>query len=270
MPELPEVETIARGLKTMLLGRTILSVNVLGPVVRSPVDAFASSLEGQTISTVHRHGKFLFLELKPSARYLKIHLGMSGQLLFESADTPPRKHTHVIIELEGLSEELRYRDFRRFGFLAIVNNIKTNLGPDAWTSPDEIIFSTLRKKTGMLKNTLLNQGVVAGLGNIYVDESLYRTKLHPRRRLETLSSLQLKALCGSIRAVLKESIRSKGTTISDYRDINGGSGGFDKRLRVYGRDGQTCDVCLSIIKKAVVAGRGTHFCPRCQRKPKKR
>lgn len=269
MPELPEVETIARGLREKVLGRRIASVQVWGAlVIRSDRKRFATDLQGQTVQALYRHGKFLFLTLQPSSLVLKIHLGMTGQLLFEAPSMTPLKHTHIGFRLTGLAEELRYRDIRRFGFLKILKKIDSKLGPDAWDSSDEVIFETLRKKSGMLKNTLLNQGVIAGLGNIYVDESLYRTGLHPRKTLESLRPDKLRELCVSIRAVLSESLQAKGTTISDYRDINGQSGGFDQRLRVYGKEGTPCRVCGGKIRKILAAGRGTHFCSRCQRAPR--
>jgi formamidopyrimidine-DNA glycosylase len=194
---------------------------------------------------------------------------MTGQLLFESPETTPLKHTHVIFQLEGLSEELRYRDIRRFGYLEVIEKKDTKLGPDAWNSTDEEIYDALRQKLGMLKNALLNQNVLAGLGNIYVDESLFRTKLHPRKTLESLSAAKLKELCDSIRVVLGDSLNVGGTSFRNYVDTKGSRGGFKGRLKVYGKDGTPCSNCSTKIKKILVAGRGTHYCPKCQRAPRR-
>jgi formamidopyrimidine-DNA glycosylase len=139
-----------------------------------------------------------------------------------------------------------------------------NLGPDAWTSKKETIFNALRKKKGLIKHALLNQSVVAGLGNIYVDESLFRTKIHPLKKMEKLSNQKIQDLCVSIHSVLKESIDLGGTSFRNYVDTSGGRGGFKGRLNVYGKENTPCIVCSTLIKKIVAAGRGTHFCPNCQ------
>lgn len=267
MPELPEVETVARGLKEKILGRRIESVELPGPlVVRGNPKQFCLGLQGQSVASILRHGKFLFLQLQPSETTLKIHLGMTGQLLFEAPSQAKIKHTHVIFKFSGLDDELRYRDIRRFGFLELLKKIDTNLGPDAWDSTDEVVFDSLRKKSGMLKHVLLNQSVIAGLGNIYVDESLFLSKLHPRKTLESLKPEKLKELCASIRQVLKESIVLGGTSFRNYLDTKGGRGGFKGRLNVYGKTGQPCPTCGNSIKRILVAGRSSHVCVKCQKK----
>jgi len=267
MPELPEVETIVRGLKPEITGRRLTFVAVHTPsVVRGDARA-VEKLRGRTVKTISRHGKSVFIELvsagSPLAT-LRVHLGMTGQLLFETADVALARHTHVLFRFEGNPRELRFRDIRRFGCLELVTpKTRPNLGPDAWQSPPEVIFETLRGRAGMAKAALLDQTLLAGLGNIYVDEALFRSGIHPRTPLGRLPLPKLRALCDAIRLVLGESIELGGTSFRNYVDIEGGRGGFKGRLRVYGKHGSRCR-CGDIIRRDVVAGRGTHFCPSCQ------
>jgi formamidopyrimidine-DNA glycosylase len=190
---------------------------------------------------------------------------MTGQLLFSKPQDPIELHTHVVFSFDNADIELRYRDIRRFGRIKILTEMKRFTAPDAWAAPVEEIYGRLRKKYGMLKHVLLNQAVVAGLGNIYVDETLFRSKLHPRKTFEKITNEKLRELCAHMRDVLKQSIDLGGTSFRNYVDTQGGRGGFRGDLLVYGKQGTPCPSCKTTIKKSVVAGRGTHYCPRCQR-----
>lgn len=273
MPELPEVETIVRGLTREIGGRRLLSAAVHTPsVVRGDAHA-VEALAGRTVRRITRHGKSVFIDFEGKALEvvtLRVHLGMTGQLLFEAPAIPKARHTHATFSFEGNSRELRYRDMRRFGCLELVTEAsRPNLGPDAWLSDPETIFRALRGRTGMAKAVLLNQAIIAGLGNIYVDEALFRAGLHPRMPLGRLPADKLRALCDAIRLVLSESIELGGTSFRNYVDTEGGRGGFRGRLRVYGKHGTRCR-CGDLILHTVVAGRGTHFCPSCQPRPHSR
>jgi formamidopyrimidine-DNA glycosylase len=192
---------------------------------------------------------------------------MTGQMLIKSEADPIEKHTHIVFRFSDDGKELRYRDIRRFGFMEILlDDFKSDV-PDAWiSSPRELLLS-IQSIKGYLKHGLLNQKHVAGLGNIYVDEALFKAKLHPRRTGESLKLNQWQNLATSIRGVLAKSIKVGGTSFQNYVDVYGGRGGFKSRLHVYGKTGSPCS-CGTKIKKIVVAGRGTHFCPHCQPSPR--
>lgn len=220
---------------------------------------------------VRRHGKAIYIDFSAPGRQpaiMVVHLGMTGQMLFEEAGKPRPSHTHARFSFEGNPRELRYRDIRRFGWMELVSGDRRPLGPDAWLSDPETIFRALRSRSGMAKAVLMDQAVVAGLGNIYVDESLHRAGIHPRMALDRVRPDRLRALRDAIRVVLAESIALGGTSFRNYTDTEGGQGGFKNRLRVYGKTGQPCPVCGAAIRKFVMAGRGTHFCPSCQRPPR--
>lgn len=271
MPELPEVETIVRGLNRGLPGRRVLSLDLRFPgIVRGSVEGFRSALAGARVDKIDRHGKSILLrpsDEKGSRPTVRFHLGMTGQLLLVRADAPVASHTHLVLRFDE-ERELRFRDMRRFGWVEVLEAARPlRLGPDAWTTDIDGLFQALRGRRGMLKHALLNQAIVAGLGNIYVDEALHRCGLHPRRELSGLPAARLRALCGAIRAVLGESIAVGGTSFRNYVDTEGSRGGFKGRLRIYGRAGLPC-ACGGLIRRMVVAGRGTHVCPRCQRPPR--
>jgi formamidopyrimidine-DNA glycosylase len=273
MPELPEVETIVRGLRPHFLHVRIMSVQVRGiPVFKGSPSEFCRRLEGREIISIERHGKSIFLDLGPTSHNppisLRIHLGMTGQLLIKTPEDSFESHTHLVFSFEGSHHELRYRDIRRFGEMEILLAPRApSKIPDAWTSPKDELNSSLRNIKGFLKHALLSQKVVAGLGNIYVDEALHKAKLHPKRVGTRLRSAQWDLLTDSIKKVLADSIEVGGTSFRNYVDINGSRGGFKARLSVYGKSGQHCS-CGARIKKILVAGRGTHFCPQCQPSPR--
>ena len=274
MPELPEVETVARDLRDAVVGRRIVSVRLGHPaVIRFPVpEVFAAVLPGLRIDTVTRRGKFIFCALD-NAEDLVFHLGMTGHLLVCAADASPASHTHLRALLDD-GRELRYDDARRFGRILLggrstledarvlpalgvepLSDDFTGARLDAW----------LRSTTRTLKAALLDQRGVAGLGNIYVDESCHLAGVRPGRRCHTLTRSQRSALHAAIPIVLHSAIRNRGSSIDDYRDVWNARGGNQERLQVYGRGGQSCFRCAGILRQTTVAGRTTVYCPTCQR-----
>jgi formamidopyrimidine-DNA glycosylase len=259
MPELPEVETIVRELRPRLTGRRIIAAEILHPrIVRfSKVDV-SSAAGGRRIEEVARHGKFILLRL--DVGWITIHLGMTGKLLF---DGQPGPHTRGIFTLEDAV--MMYDDARMFGSIEWTPEpVRTaRLGPDALTSPD-LAPSLLRRKAP-IKAALLNQSVFSGIGNIYADEALFRAGIHPARRADRLSALRAARLVAVVRELMAEAVEFRGSSVSDYVDTEGRAGSFQNRHRVYGREGLPCVQCGAIVRRIVLAGRGTHYCPQCQR-----
>jgi formamidopyrimidine-DNA glycosylase len=253
MPELPEVETIVRELAPRLRGRHIVSVEVLQPRItrHSPQD-LTTALPGRRIDAIRRHGKFIIIDLDQGC--LTIHLGMTGQLLFDAHPTP---YTRAIFVLDDAV--LLYDDTRMFGAIELGSARVDRLGPDALTtlSPDKL------RRHAHIKAVLLNQTVFSGIGNIYADEALFRAGIKPTAR--KISRARAEKLLGVIGEVLQEAIDHRGSSVSDYVDTEGRRGSFQDRHRVYGREQQPCVTCGTPIRKIVVAGRGTHYCPKCQR-----
>ncbi len=267
MPELPEVETVVRGLNRQLIGRRIDAVQVFKPLVlKANPKTFSATLVGQTVDKISRHGKSIFWTLANGA-HVKIHLGMTGALLFRAKEHAEDPYVRVKFQLDDVKQDLVYRDVRQFGKLSLSRDpFEKNWGPDAWDSSNNKLFDALRKKKGMIKHALMNQNVIAGLGNIYVDETLFLSRLHPKKRLEKLSDKVVMTVVDSARAVLAKSLDAGGTTFRDYVNTAGRRGEFKIQLNVYGQDSKPCRVCKTPIKKIVVASRGTHFCPRCQKR----
>lgn len=255
MPELPEVETIVRDLAPQLAGRRVVSVEIVAPlVVRTPIEAAA----GQRITEVRRHGKFVVFDC--DGGLLSVHLGMTGKLLLDGSRTP---HTRVVFHLD--TGTLVYDDIRQFGRIEWEPPRLAKLGPDplAITAPEFV--ARLHARRGRIKPALLNQTFLRGLGNIYVDEALFRAGIHPRAIAARLSRARAEGLHTAIQQVLRQAIEARGSSISDYVDASGNRGGFQRMHQVYGKEGEPCVVCGSPIKRIVVVQRGTHFCPRCQR-----
>jgi formamidopyrimidine-DNA glycosylase len=259
VPELPEVETVVRSLAPRITGRRILNVEVR----HRRITRFSSldpevELPGRVIRTVRRHGKFILAELDRGR--LSIHLGMTGQLLF---DREPGPYTRVVFTLEGLT--LLYDDIRMFGSVECYTDAGrvAKLGPDALTV--ENAAELLRGRKAPIKAVLLNQSVFAGMGNIYADEALFRAAIHPRRRANTVSLERLERLVAAMGDILAEAIHARGSSVSDYVDAEGLPGSYQQKHQVYGRTGETCYRCGTTIRRIVVGGRGTHYCPRCQR-----
>lgn len=278
MPELPEVETVVRGLRGVLPGCRIVSVR-LGKTdfIDDPL-ALETELPGKKITAIRRFGKFLLFELEATSSAsqnssLLVHLGMTGQLTVTSSGAPIAPHTHVLFGLDN-GRELRYRDVRRFGRMAYLadgcaqEKALGALGLDPLEATEKQFADKLHARRARIKSVLLNQSVLRGIGNIYADESLWRAKIHPMRIAANLSAREVRALYKAVQAVLNEAIRLRGSSVSDYVDADGQRGSFQQRHRVYQRHGEKCSRCGTIIKRAIVAGRSSHFCPRCQRAPR--
>ena len=274
MPELPEVETVARGLRASLIGRTIVKVEVrwARSVVSPDPTLFASRLAGQRVTDVGRRGKWVVIALS-SGDTLLIHLRMTGQLVLEPGECPDDRHIRVLFFLND-GRCLRFSDARKFGRLWLVDDpvgVLGELGPEPLA--DDFTAARLEemlvRRRGRIKPLLLNQRFLAGLGNIYTDEALWRSGIHPLRRAESLTPAEVRRLHRAIQDVLREAIASGGTTLPDrtYRQADGRAGEFVQHLAVYGREGQPCPRCGAIIERIRVSQRGTHFCPRCQSLP---
>ncbi len=277
MPELPEVETIARGVDERLRGDRIETVwfGEKPEPFHSPPQLMAKELHGRRIDHVHRVGKHIVFDLAdhpgstPGVQWI-VHLGMTGRLLVADPATPVPRHTHGILHLAS-GKELRFVDPRRFGRMAIhgVSAKKTErfegTGQEPFSiSPDQ--FAALfRPRRTSIKAALLNQKLLHGVGNIYADEGLFRAGIRPRRMARHLKRAELDRLHASLQSVLKEAIALGGSSVSDYVDAAGVAGFFQLEHRVYLRTGQPCLVCGTPIRRILLAGRGTHYCPHCQR-----
>jgi formamidopyrimidine-DNA glycosylase len=278
MPELPEVETVLRGLKARALGRRVLNVEVRHPgAIAGSAEDFTRRLEGRSIASLERKGKALAIGLaaadgQPSS-YLLIRLGMTGQVTVNPTLAPLEPHTHVRIELEGGKEEIRFRDPRRFGRLRCstregLEEVFGKLGPDAQQITEEEFFQAMRGRRGAIKNWLMNQAVLSGLGNIYADEALFVARLHPLAQVGKISAASARILHRAVKRVLARAVELQGTSFRDYIDIEGRPGGYWPRLRVYQRTGEPCRRCRTRIRRIVIAGRSSHFCPHCQPRPR--
>ena len=270
---MPEVETIARGLREWgLVGALVERVRLERPdVANLPAEELARRLRGKAVREVCRRGKNLILHLDDGL-VLVMHLGMSGQVLLSERGAPTRTHTHLVIEFANRDGELRFRDPRRFGFVRLyecgrgeVPEFLTRLGPEPEQVSLEELLGMLRGSKRAVKNVLMDQGKIAGIGNIYADEILHRAGIRPMRRAETLTEEEAKALRRAMRRVLREAIACGGSSVSDYVLPTGKLGYFQKRHRVYRREGQRCRRCGGTIRRIKLGGRGTHYCPECQR-----
>src|SRR5579864_4211447 len=286
MPELPEVETIARGLQKRVAGDAIESV-WLGSkpqTMKSPPSEIASTLEHTRIRDVHRMGKHIVFELernslgrKPSpAKSRKkavvlgprsqwiVHLGMTGRMVVCKSDEPLEKHTHAVAKLAS-GRELRFVDPRRFGRLEVRQAGFNGPGAEPLNIDPQEFARLFHSSKAPIKAALLNQKLLHGVGNIYADEALFRAHIRPRRRANTLTKSELRKLHAALQKVLRLAIAAGGSSISDYVDADGEAGFFQIQHRAYGREAKPCLTCKTPIKKIVVGGRGTHYCPRCQK-----
>lgn len=266
MPELPEVQTIVNTLRPRVLGRRIEAVCVHRQDIVTPPGAdLPGRLTGRVITRIDRRGKRIVFALDNDHRFY-IHLGMTGRLSVQPASEPLLRHTHLVLEL-GSSGELRFTDPRRFGgvwWLGDSANGDSDMGPEPLNIGPQQLLRRLRKTTRAIKNALLDQRVLAGLGNIYVDESLFDAGIHPLTPACELSPDQVRRLNRAIKSTLRRALRHRGSTLRDYRDADGEAGGFQKLHRVYDREGQPCRRCRTPIERIVLGGRSTHFCPKCQ------
>lgn len=301
MPELPEVETVRRDLVERLVGKRIIKVLILAPKMVNPdEETFKTNLIGCTIAEITRRGKLLIVAFAKRPFYLLLHLKMTGQLIYQDqlyrtagghstsrkkdlsaagredihdvvGGDLPNAYTRAIIKFKG-GGNLFFNDQRRFGFLRLVNQndldyiLKNNYGPEPLTSEFSVslLKKALKDRSKNIKATLLDQKIIAGLGNIYVDEILWAAKINPMRLAATLDITEVRVLWRVIKVILKKAVKYRGTTFSDYVDSFGRHGGFSRFLKVYGRAHQSCFFCGSLIIKFKLAGRGTHCCPHCQ------
>ena len=262
MPELPEVETVVRSLRPAIVGQRILNAEFLQlRVLRGSPIATTKALVGRCIEAIERYGKFIAIRLDRG--YLVVHLGMTGKLLIDAA---PTKWTHAIFTLDrGV---LHYDDQRQFGrveYGAQLPERVSALGPEPLeiTLPD--FAARLKARRSPVKAVLLNQAVVRGVGNIYADEALFRAGVHPKSAADSLGKDRARRVYDAMREVLAEAIESRGSSVSNYVDAEGRKGSFQLAHRVYRRNGEPCVNCGTEIKRILVAQRGTHFCPKCQR-----
>ena len=282
MPELPEVETVRRGLEAHVAERTVAAVTVLHPrAVRrhSPGGAdFAARLVGRTLRGPRRRGKYLWLPLD-SGEALLTHLGMSGQLLVEPPDAPDERHLRVRLSFADGGRELRFVDQRTFGGLVVAGTTGDGLPlPIGHIAPDPLepgfdearfVAGLRRRRTGV-KRALLDQSLVSGIGNIYADEALWRARLHFARPTETLARRQALDVLGAAREVMSEALLQGGTSFDSlYVDVNGASGYFDRSLDAYGRAGRPCRRCGTAIRRDPFMNRSSFTCPQCQPRPRR-
>lgn len=275
MPELPEVENVRRTLEKLVRGKTIEEVIVTYPnLVKEPDDAeiFKEMLRGETIEEVGRRGKFLLIYV---THYVIVsHLRMEGKYMLHEADDPVDKHTHVRFCFTD-GTELRYKDVRKFGTMHLFEKGSeltvmplADLGPEPFSGEltPAYLRERMQKTARKVKVVLLDQRIVVGLGNIYVDEVLFRSRIHPEREASSLTNEEFETLYKEIVATLTEAVERGGSTIRTYMNSQGQIGSFQERLYVYGRKGEPCVTCGTALEKTVVGGRGTHYCPVCQLK----
>lgn len=271
MPELPEVETIVRDLRPLLVGKRIRAVSVGQLSLRRRWEnQWKDQIVGRTVRAVTRRGKWILIDL--GNPWLLVHLGMTGQFRVHHADAAAENHTHFIFSL-GPKEELRFRDVRRFGSISLFSNrqeldqffTERGLGPEPFDLEKAYWKDRLSRAKRSLKAFLLDQCVVAGVGNIYADESLFQARIHPTILACNLPARKAEQLRQAVVEVLERAIVKRGSTIRDYIGGSGLRGGFQKEFCVYGRGGEPCPRCGTAIQVIRLAGRSTHFCPKCQK-----
>jgi formamidopyrimidine-DNA glycosylase len=271
MPEMPEIETIARQLSKSIVGKRIAEVRLSGLPLRKPIaKTFPEKLRGRTIRKIMRRGKYLVAELEPKAFWL-IHLGMSGRILYHPTASAAA-HTHAVFQFSDATE-LEYRDPRRFGLLAAYEVLRPGqvpelrfLGKDPLVSgfKPEWLLPLLQKSQREIKSFLLDQRKIAGLGNIYACESLFLAQIHPARRCDTLNSEDASRLVVAIRKVLRAAIKNNGTSFSDFIDSNGKRGSNQSFLSVFQREGEKCVRCRALVQRMRQGNRSSFYCSNCQ------
>ena len=274
MPELPEAENIGRALKRALCGQEITSVQVFTPAMRSsllPLEKAA--LPGRKFVDVRRRARYLVAELD-DGRGLLMHFGMSGVVRVESGDVPKRKHEHVFIHL-GNGKIFRFECTRRFSLLELHENCSQGRFPEKLNSlgveplseafTAELLYEAFRKRKGCVKNALMDNGIVVGIGNIYANETLFICRIDPRRKACEVTLDECRMLRDTAVEVLKCAIECGGTTISDFLNVDGSEGKFVQRLQIYGKAGQDCPLCGGTISSVRLGGRNSFFCSRCQK-----
>ena len=279
MPELPEVETVARGLQKEVAGRRILSITIGKSDFIDNAADIERELPGRIIREVRRYGKFLLLRLTAAEKAgqaddesaLLVHLGMTGMLWPRPVSEPQLKHTHVVMLLDD-GRELRFIDARRFGRIAylakeVLQKELLRFGADPLEAGLQEFQQRMDRRT-RVKALLLDQRVLRGVGNIYADESLWKAKIHPAHLGARLTATQVKELYRALQDILKKAIVLRGSSISDFLDADGQPGEYQRHHRVYGREGKSCARCKTLIRRVIVAGRSSYFCPHCQKAPR--
>ena len=271
MPELPEVEVIARGLHSSVAGRTISRVAYADLTrLSEPADSLLPKLPGLTVKSVYRRAKVLFIEMADGLT-LGFHLKMTGRVVHGPMRTP-EKHDRLFLELDDGSL-LSFADMRKFGYVRSFGpgeldewDFLLKCGPEPLEVPAKTLAQRVVGRKGRIKGLLLDQAVVVGVGNIYADESLFRAGIHPESRAHRLSLRKLTVLFEEVQKVLRQAIRENGSSIRNYVNADGDAGAFQNSFNVYGKKGESCAVCSSVLNAAKVAGRTSTFCPKCQRK----
>ena len=271
MPELPEVETIKRQLHDRLKGRTISAIEIWKTGRETPGgNRFERKVVGGRLLAVERRAKLLIFKFDDGSAIIG-HLKMTGKFLFVDKNYIRQKHDRILFVLDGGKERVVWSDVRTFGYLKCVSveglaEALSKYGPEPLETPIAELADRLRTPPSRtIKAALLNQECIAGVGNIYADEACHRTGIRPTRRLSTLTGKDRVSLIKEVQKILLKSIELNGTTANDYADTNGVQGRFSALLKVYGREDEPCRKCKSPIKKMVLAGRGTHYCPSCQK-----
>ncbi|MEA3398841.1 MAG: bifunctional DNA-formamidopyrimidine glycosylase/DNA-(apurinic or apyrimidinic site) lyase [Patescibacteria group bacterium] len=285
MPELPEVETIKNDLSKKILNKKIVQLNILLPrIIKNDIHEFRKNILLRSFKGIKRIGKLIVIKLEKKDSYLLIHLKMTGQLVYNhkseiisgghSQDSPinnlPNKYTRVDFKFSDGSR-LFFNDMRTFGYLKVVNKnelnkIATKYGEDPINDIFDfnLFYDKIKNRQTSIKAILLNQAIIAGIGNIYADEILFNAGVRPQKKASLLKKKELEKIFKAIKPVLKKAIKYRGTTFNDYVDASGNKGNFIKQLKVYGREGQKCHQCGAKIKKIKVVQRGTHYCQNCQ------
>ncbi len=285
MPELPEVETVARGLRDTILGQTIAKVTDRAPatsVAISPslrAGSLNRALKGRRIDSIDRRGKNILINMSGNVT-LWVHLKMTGHMFWLPRSTPVGKHDLALFDFEASLTDphgyhLRFNDYRRFGRLRIyptdelfTHPALAELGPEPLTISRADFVDLCRRSHRMIKPALLDQSFIAGLGNIYADEALYYSRLHPRRLTDSASPRKLGELHAHIQWLLRRSIELMGTSVDSYSGVNGQTGQFQAYLKAYNNEGQPCERCSHVIVREKIGSRSAHYCPRCQQKPR--
>ncbi len=281
MPELPEVETVRRGLAPILSGKRIKSITSLhSRLERRSEKLSLASAKGARILSVERRGKYLWFQLEREQAIVG-HLGMSGQMLIVPKTSPLEKHARAVSDFGDKRNELRFVDQRTFGWLSVAELVESESGPipqicshislDPFDPQFDIkaAAKAIGKRKSEIKKVLLNQEVVSGIGNIYADEALWLAKIHPETRIEKLRELEIIKILNSAKKVMTSALAQGGTSFDDlYINVNGESGYFEVSLRVYGREGEPCTRCRTPIRRIIFANRSSHFCPHCQKRGK--
>lgn len=273
MPELPEVETVKNTLKKLLYKKTIKDVSIYyKKIIEYPIsDKFKEKIKNQTINDIKRRGKWLIFEL--DNYYLLSHLRMEGKYFIKNAETDIEKHEHIVFHLDN-GKDLRYRDTRKFGRMLLVDKDKLEntrqimeLGYEPWDEllTKEYLYDKLRSKTIPIKNSLLDQTIIAGIGNIYADEILFLSNINPIDKSNTITKDKCQRIIDNTKEVLERAINAGGTTIRSYESSEGVHGRFQQSLLVHAREKDKCNICGTIIEKKIVGGRGTYYCKVCQK-----